>query len=97
MSSPKFIHCLNFMGPCRIYLNKDEAIIALLSHSDRFCYSVDTYDLEKQRYVEMEDLVDLVDEDYLNRVLVQHPHLTDAVAAVKQWWAESAELDKLDE
>ncbi len=95
-SSLKFVYCLDLRGSRKIYRTKDEAIVALLSHFDRLCYSVDTYDLDKQRYVEVEELVDLVDEDYLDRVLVQNPHLTGAVAEVKECWAESTERDKLD-
>ena len=91
-TKPKFVYRLAFDDS--IYLDKDEAIVALLSHFDRLCHTVDTYDLEKHRYVKHEELVDLLDEDYLNKVLVQHPHLRDAVAEVKQDWADSVELDE---
>ena len=96
-SSPKFVYCLNIpCGPYRIYPDKDEAIMALLSCGDRFCHCIDTYDLDKRQYVRGEWLLDVVDEAYLDRLLIRHHHLTDAVAEVKQHWAESAEYDRIE-
>ena len=94
MNTTNLVYCLQTaVGPCDIYLNKDEAILALLSHFDRLCYPIGTYDLQTHRYVRHEMLYEVVDESYLDGILIQHHHLQDAVAEVKDFLAESVESE----
>lgn len=95
-TNPKFVYCLKFTpgsARCDMYLDKEDAIVALIKHYDRFCYSVDTFDTQKHSYVKTEMLYELLDEKDIDDFLVKHPDLKDQTTMLKEFYAETRRMN----